>query len=317
MKKAARNVNPLPDRKCAISRTNAIALNHPSKTPSVSKRGLQVQRICEECGSRFTAKTSTTRFCSAPCNQKSYYHRHKEKIIDCKVKRKSAHNPKRSTTQTTDYTPSSDKDLLTVKEFADKLGICKQSAYNMSLRGQVRIIRFTGRISYISWSEFMSMIQCSRPLQLSTTTPLAAPNRVMKKNSTLSSEPVGLPIPNVESAAATQSNPLWIDTETACKRYNLIRPSFYSFVYYHKIPRQTTKNGTVLYSVEVMDDTRGLSHRVEGYITLCEASAKFGISYSAICRKVNNNPIIKVKSNGKVMFAEKDLAGVLKRCTGA
>ena len=50
---------------------------------------------------------------------------------------------------------SRDSDLLTVKDFAHRLGICKQTVYTLASKGHVRLIRLSQRLSYISWSEFI------------------------------------------------------------------------------------------------------------------------------------------------------------------
>lgn len=111
-------------------------------------RTFQTQRVCEECGKKFTAKTSTTRFCSAKCNQRNYYSRKKRD-------KKKGSSPRKVVPSLQPRSP----DLLTVREFADRMGICKQTVHNMNTRGQVRIIRFTERLSYIYWPEFLASIE--------------------------------------------------------------------------------------------------------------------------------------------------------------
>ena len=119
--------------------------------PSSSKvRSARIGHRCEFCGKTFYSSSCVTRFCSKQCNMKAYYETHKKKLAArARTKRQALKEPPSS------HFPTRDSDLLTVKDFAHRLGICKQTVYTLASKGHVRLIRLSQRLSYISWSEFI------------------------------------------------------------------------------------------------------------------------------------------------------------------
>ena len=43
---------------------------------------LTINRVCEHCGANFTAKTTTTRFCSDSCAKRAYKRRKRQECIE-------------------------------------------------------------------------------------------------------------------------------------------------------------------------------------------------------------------------------------------
>lgn len=126
----------------AAGRPKKKPISQPPKTSGKPRvRTFSTKGVCEECGCKFEAKTSVTRFCSHRCYQRSYYH-----------KKKGKRKKEKSITVTAPLS----SELLTVKQFAQKLGVCKQTVYNMVASGQIRILRFTQRLSFISWPDFIA-----------------------------------------------------------------------------------------------------------------------------------------------------------------
>lgn len=119
--------------------------------PSSSKvRSSRIEHRCEFCGKTFYSSSCVTRFCSKQCNMKAYYESHKKKLAARTRTKRQALNELPPC-----HFPPRDSDLLTVNEFAHRLGVCKQTVYTLVSKGHVRLIRLSQRLSYISWSEFI------------------------------------------------------------------------------------------------------------------------------------------------------------------
>ena len=70
-------------------------------------------------------------------------------ILDKRNKRERAEEP---------AIPPVDSDMISVRETARRLGICRQTTYNLAAKGIITIYHVTGRLSYVSWSEACATI---------------------------------------------------------------------------------------------------------------------------------------------------------------
>lgn len=91
---------------------------------------IKVQRICQQCGKEFTARTTTTRYCSHTCNSRAYKANVKGLKIDL------------SNTQTLNFKAKPIEELkvkpfLSVMEACILLGISRRTLYRMLQRGEV------------------------------------------------------------------------------------------------------------------------------------------------------------------------------------
>ena len=125
----------------------AARKNFPGPHPN--SRQLHTTRVCRSCGQKFSAATSTSEYCSRKCYQHDYYLRNKPQILDKRNKRERAEEP---------AIPPVDSDMISVRETARRLGICRQTIYNLAAKGIITIYHVTGRLSYVSWSEACATI---------------------------------------------------------------------------------------------------------------------------------------------------------------
>ena len=125
----------------------AARKNFPGPHPN--SRQLHTTRVCRSCGQKFSAATSTSEYCSRKCYQHDYYQRNKPQILDKRNKRERAEEP---------AIPPVDSDMISVRETARRLGICRQTIYNLAAKGIITIYHVTGRLSYVSWSEACATI---------------------------------------------------------------------------------------------------------------------------------------------------------------
>lgn len=306
--------------------------------PPDKTHNLAYLKICEECGKTFYSKKCSTSFCSPKCNQINYYKRRKQKRTGPLQKQ---HHVGISDNQNNFRRDKrKDVDLLTVKEFAERLGVCKQTVYNMAEAGHLRIIHFTSRLSYISWSEFNDCLKNKHiPIrQPKSDTPPSNPPiysdaTVMKwqQNNTellaMTSKPPVKPKNKTKHNAKQESlssdsnsepvekkaDGLWLDADEGSRRYKMTVSAFHSFVSLRKISKKSGDNGKMLYSQGELDKLRGVKLPSKKYITVFDACSIYSLSFATIYKIIRDNNIEKCKYDGKKMFPQEEFEKALKR----
>jgi excisionase family DNA binding protein len=91
---------------------------------------IKVQRICQQCGKEFTAKTTTTRYCSHKCNSRAYKANAKGLKIEIS-------NIQTLTFKTKPIEELKVKPFLSVMEACILIGISRRTLYRMLQRGEV------------------------------------------------------------------------------------------------------------------------------------------------------------------------------------
>lgn len=100
-----------------------------------------VNRICEQCGEIFLAKTTVTRFCSMTCNRRNY----KQRIRRSKVVASDA-QILQTRTQAIISQPA---EFLTVKQAARLLHCSERSVYQHINSGRIKAVRLSSRKTLI------------------------------------------------------------------------------------------------------------------------------------------------------------------------
>ncbi len=113
---------------------------------------IRVQRICQHCGAEFTARTTTTKYCSYKCGQRAY----KARVRDEKVN-KSNIETTRIKTQSIDELKA--KEFLTVREVAQLLNCSVRSVYYYIGYGTIKAVNIGQRITRIKRSEIDKLFE--------------------------------------------------------------------------------------------------------------------------------------------------------------
>mgnify|MGYP003623445212 CR=1 FL=1 len=104
---------------------------------------IEVQKICELCGGEFTARKTTTRYCSHRCASQAYKaEKRKEKVQFVAIKQ-----PKPPKTQVMDVIQS--KEYISISEAAALLSTCRQTIYNYLQAGKFKSAQLSGRKTLI------------------------------------------------------------------------------------------------------------------------------------------------------------------------
>ena len=279
-----------------------------SRIPYRNTRTLQVKRICLQCKHVFSAATSVTNFCSKECNNKYYYEANKEKILEQSRQKNAERKQEKALNQI------GDPDLLTVEQFGKKIGVCPQTVRNMAARGQVRIIRFSRRLTYVRWSEFSSSLNrepptAILPAKVSTSIPINQESDARKASQLPEQTVSRVSTQSIPSPDSNNTSIQWIDLKTACQRYKMQPNAFYGFASRKRIPKKK-EGGKTLYHVPTMDRIRGKI--LPGYVSVKDASKKYHLKTCTVTAKIYYYNIETLKIGKNIYFKDTDFARILK-----
>ena len=113
---------------------------------------IEVQRICQQCGNEFTARTTVTRYCSHRCASAA----NKQKVKAGKVE-ESNKETQRIKNQPIEELKA--KEFLTVREVARLLNCSVRSAYYYIQSGTIKAVNLGQRITRIKRSEIDKLFQ--------------------------------------------------------------------------------------------------------------------------------------------------------------
>jgi len=118
---------------------------------------IEVQRICQHCGNEFTARTTTTRYCSHRCNSAAY----KAQLRAGKLEQSNRE------TQHTRNQPIEEmkaKEFLTVREVARLLNCSVRSAYYYIENGTIKAVNLGQRVTRVKRSEIDKLFEQPQPV---------------------------------------------------------------------------------------------------------------------------------------------------------
>jgi excisionase family DNA binding protein len=116
---------------------------------------IKVQRICQYCGNEFTARTTTTLYCSHKCNGKAY----KAKERDAKVEESNKETIQLITKSIEELKV---KPFLSIAECCVLLGISRRTVYRMLDRGEL-IAGKAGKRTILRRSDLDNLFPHSKP----------------------------------------------------------------------------------------------------------------------------------------------------------
>ena len=131
---------------------------------------ITVQRICIVCGEEFTAKTTTTKFCSKKCSSRFYKSRDKNAKIE-----KSNSEVKAIKSKPMDDLKA--KEFLTVRDIATLLGSSRMAVYKMINSGRLQGFSLSERKTLIRRIDFDKLFEQPLPINPKPKTPPPPPIR--------------------------------------------------------------------------------------------------------------------------------------------
>ncbi len=117
---------------------------------------IEVQRICQHCGNKFTARTTVTRFCSHRCASAAY----KQKVRTDKVEQSKTAARKIKTLPIEELKA---KEFLTVREVARLLNCSVRSAYYYIENGTIKAVNLGQRVTRVKRSDIDKLFEQAQP----------------------------------------------------------------------------------------------------------------------------------------------------------
>jgi len=111
---------------------------------------IHVQRICQHCGKEFTARTTTTLYCTHRCNSAAY----KQKVRTGKIEQSNQE------TQRIKNKPIEElkaKEFLTVREVAILLNCSARTVYSLIECDKIKAIKLGIRVTRVRRTEIDSL----------------------------------------------------------------------------------------------------------------------------------------------------------------
>jgi len=106
---------------------------------------IKVQRICQQCGKEFTARTTVTQYCSDPCSKRAY----KARLRVSKIEASNKHT-QRIKSQPIEELKA--KAFLSIADTCKLIGISRRTVYRIIERGEL-IIGKAGKRTIIRRSD--------------------------------------------------------------------------------------------------------------------------------------------------------------------
>ena len=131
---------------------------------------ITVQRICIVCGEGFTARTTTTKFCSKKCSSRFYKSRDKNAKIE-----KSDNEVKAIKSKPMDEIRA--KEFLTVRDIATLLGSSRMAVYKMINSGRLQGFSLSERKTLIKRIDFDKLFEQPKPISPKPKAPPPPPPR--------------------------------------------------------------------------------------------------------------------------------------------
>lgn len=125
---------------------------------------INVERICQQCGKAFTARTTVTKFCSHTCSKKAW----KAKDKSGKIERS---NRETEAIKQRPVDVIKAKEFLTVPDLAKLLNCSKRTAYYLINRGQIEAVNLAERKTLIRRSEIDKLFEQPKPIKKQANVP--------------------------------------------------------------------------------------------------------------------------------------------------
>lgn len=113
---------------------------------------IHVQRICQHCKNEFTARKTTTKYCSHRCNSAAY----KQKVKNNKIEISNTETLSVKT-QPIDFIKA--KEFLTVREVASLLNFSVRSVYYYIESGKIKALNLGQRVTRVKRSEIDKLFE--------------------------------------------------------------------------------------------------------------------------------------------------------------
>lgn len=289
---------------------------------------IEFQKVCEFCGASFTARKSSTRYCSKRCAEHAYKQRKREEHVA-------------STQKTLDAKASEDEEkllFLSPCQCARLIGVSTRTLYRYLERGSIPCVQFSGK-TFISRAVLDEMFKSSSPYikrETKTCEPITefyTSKEVLEKfgigNSWLYKMAAKRNIPKTVSRGKTLWNKKhidrifgksaveevnkdeWYTVDEVCTKFGIKKEALYRLVSELKITKQKVRN-TVYYFRHEVDAAMGVNPELASeYYSIQEAMGAYGMTRDQISYYVRTYKVPRIYHDNRVYIERAGLDKVL------
>lgn len=287
---------------------------------------IEIQKKCDWCRAVFTARKTTTSYCSHKCANRACKNRvRKERVESLQIE----FNKK------TQKNPNLEKEYLTPTEVSKLLGIGRTSTYRYIRTGQIKVVRFNGKtlVRRTNIEQMFDFLQIqdieSKPKEKASITEFYTTAEVKEKYNVTDSWIFAVAkkhnIPRTFNRGKTYwskkhidnyfskkaANPEiteWYTVQEIQEKFDMTLAAIYTLASKNAIPKKK-EDKTVSYSKKHFDIAKGVAQPDEPqYYTVAEAMAKFNLTRDQLYHyvKYHNIPRVKVGKYTKISRPELD-----------
>lgn len=289
---------------------------------------IEFQKVCEFCGASFTARKSSTRYCSKRCTEHAYKQRKKEEYVA-------------STQKTLDAKASEAEEkllFLSPCQCARLIGVSTRTLYRYLERGSIPCVQFSGK-TFISRAVLDEMFKSSSPYikrETKTCEPITefyTTKEVLEKfgigNSWLYKMSAKHNLPKTVSRGKTLwskkhidrifSKPAeeevnkdeWYTVDEVCTKFGMKKEALYRLVSELKITKQKIRN-IVYYFRQEVDAAMGVNPELASeYYSIQEAMGAYRMIRDQISYYVRTYKVLRIYRNNRVYIERAGLDKVL------
>lgn len=228
---------------------------------------IEIQKKCDWCRAVFTARKTTTSYCSHKCANRAYKDRvRKERVESLQIEfnRKTQKNP------------DLEKEFLTPTEVSKLLGIGRTSTYRYIRTGQIKVIRFNGKtlIRRADIEQMFDFLQVQH----------------------IASKPK-------EKAPITE----FYTTAEGKEKYNVVDSWIFVVAKKHNIPRTFNRGKTYWSKKHIDNyfSKKAANPEITEWYTVQEIQDKFDMTLAAIYTLASKNAIPKKKEGIMACYSKK------------
>lgn len=290
---------------------------------------IEFQKVCEFCGASFTARKSSTRYCSKRCAEHAYKQRKREEHVA---------STQKAISESSTNVEIPLRDFLSPTQCAKLLGICRRAVYYYLESNHIPCIQFKGRTRirradiealFDNASEYvMRKKQEVKPI-----TEFYTSKEVMEKfgigNAWLYKMASKHNIPKTTSRGKTLwskkhidrvfGKPVkdevnkeeWYTVDEVCAKFGMKKDALYRMVSELKITKQKIRN-VVHYFRREIDAVMGINPELAAeYYSMPEAMGAYGMTRDQISYYVRTYNVPRIYRDSRVYIERKSLDKVL------
>lgn len=292
---------------------------------------LNVERICQYCGKRFTAHTTVTKYCSRVCAGKSNKELRRKQKLEKVAEEITAYENEQAILNQKDY--------MSCQEVADMMGISRTTVYRYCITDRMNCIKMNRKI-FIRRSDIELLFDNSQPYEVTPIerepiTEFYSMDEITEKYNVSQSMVFNLVkaknIPKVlhRNKAAYSKKHIdkqfalkapdpniteWYTLEEIKEKYGMSDNSVYTFVSENAIPRKKVKS-KAFYSKTHLDSLlhkRLSNNTITEWYTMKDIVERYHLEPMYVSNLIYKNPIPKIRRGGKGHYSKEHFDRLMK-----